>query len=186
MSLWSLSSSCVFKPGLISLMYSALSIACCNVIVFHFWSLNGVDGPLDSPPYVRSSVHAHFPENPHIRIFWFFVLKNEKMNKKVTFLLFHQKFENGPFLAKNGPKLAFLAKNAQKWWFLAFFRKLRVGISQFFAGSLASAVQKYYGFRFSGKFENWPFLAKIDPNLAYIWLIWLDAVIAGNRWKTWK
>ena len=33
-SLWSLSSSYVFKP--IQLMYSASSIACCNFIVFHF------------------------------------------------------------------------------------------------------------------------------------------------------
>ena len=36
-SLWSFSSSCVFKPGLICLMYSASSIACCNFIVFHFY-----------------------------------------------------------------------------------------------------------------------------------------------------
>ena len=71
---------------------------------------------------LRTYVRAHFPENPRIRIFWFFVLKNEKkMSKKVTFLLFHRKFENGPFLAKNGPKSAFLAQNAQKWRFLAFF-----------------------------------------------------------------
>ena len=47
-----------------------------------FWSLDGVDGPLDSPLYVRpfvsTFVRAHFPENLHIRIFRFFVLKNEK------------------------------------------------------------------------------------------------------------
>ena len=43
------------------------------------------------------------------------------MSKKVTFLLFHRKFENGSFLAKNGLKSAFLAQNAQKWGFLAFF-----------------------------------------------------------------
>ena len=35
-SLWSLSSSCVFKPGLISLMYSASSIEC-NFFVFYFY-----------------------------------------------------------------------------------------------------------------------------------------------------
>ena len=69
--------------------------------------------------FVRSFVRAHFPENPRIRIFWFFVLK-----KKVTISLFHRKFENGPFLAKNGPKLAFLAQNAQKWGvFSIFFSK---------------------------------------------------------------
>ena len=37
MSLWSLCSSRVFKPGLISLMYSTSSIACYNFIVFHFY-----------------------------------------------------------------------------------------------------------------------------------------------------
>ena len=36
------------------------------------------------------------------------------MSKKVNFMLFPRKFENGPFLAKNGPKLAFLAQHAQK------------------------------------------------------------------------
>ena len=30
-------SSCVFKPDLISVMYSTSSIACCNFIVFHFY-----------------------------------------------------------------------------------------------------------------------------------------------------
>ena len=39
--------------------------------------------------------------------------------------------------------------------------------------------KKYYCFGFSGKFEKWSFLAKIYPNLVYIWLIWLEAVIAG-------
>ena len=68
------------------------------------------------------------------------------------FSLFHRKFENGPFLAKNGPKSAFLAQNNQKWGFLAFFfRKLRIGISQFFAGSLASAVQKILRLWFFGE-----------------------------------
>ena len=53
----------------------------------------------------------------------------KKMSKKVTFSLFHRKFENGLFLAKNGPKLAFLAQNAQKYGFLAFIFKLLIGIS---------------------------------------------------------
>ena len=45
------------------------------------------------------------------------------MSKKVTFSLFHQKFEKGPFLAKYGPKSAFLAQNTQRWVFLTFFSK---------------------------------------------------------------
>ena len=45
----------------------------------------------------------------------------KKMSKKVPFSLVHQKFENGPFLAKNGPKSAFLAQNAQKWGIISIF-----------------------------------------------------------------
>ena len=47
------------------------------------------------------------------------------MGKKVTFSLFLQKLENGPFLAhfdKNGPKFG---QNDKKWWFLAFFLENR-------------------------------------------------------------
>ena len=47
------------------------------------------------------------------------------MSKKVTFSLFHRKFENGSFLAKNGTKLAFLAQNAQKWRFFLVSRQSR-------------------------------------------------------------
>ena len=64
---------------------------------------------------LRTFVRAHFPENPRIRIFGFFVLKNEKKWVKKLHFDFHRKFENGSFLAKNGTKLAFLAQNAQKW-----------------------------------------------------------------------
>ena len=74
---------------------------------------------------VRMYVRSYVPIFPKIRAleFLIFVLKNEKMSKKVTFSLFHRKFENGLFLAKNGPKSAFLAQNAQKWGFWAFFFK---------------------------------------------------------------
>ena len=72
---------------------------------------------------IRSSVHcAHFPENPRIRIE---VLKMKKISKNVTFSLFDRKFENGPFLAKIG----LFGPKGPKWVFLAFFPKLRIGIS---------------------------------------------------------
>ena len=82
--------------------------------------------------------------------------------KKVTFSLFHQKFENGPFLAKNGPKKRFSH----------FSENCALEFPNFFAGSLASAVQNILRFLFSGKFEKWPFLANIDPNLAGCWNSW--------------
>ena len=79
--------------------------------------------------HLRSFVHtyvcAHFPENPCIIIFIFFVLKNEKMSKKVTFSLggfsafssalqikkiygfgFSGKLEKWPFWVKIDPNLA--------------------------------------------------------------------------------
>ena len=80
------------------------------------------------------------------------------------FSLFHRKFENGPFLAKNGPKSAFLAQNAQKWRvFSIFFQKLRVGISLFFAGSLVSAVQKILLLWFSIEIWKWPLFGQKGP-----------------------
>ena len=41
----------------------------------------------------------------------------KKMIKKVTFSLFQQKFENGPFLAKNGPKSALWPKTPKNGGF---------------------------------------------------------------------
>ena len=43
-----------------------------------------------------------------------------------------------------------------------------------------------YVFTFWWKFQKWPCLAKIDPNLTSIWLIWLGTGIAGNPRKTIK
>ena len=65
---------------------------------------------MDTPPFVRSSVRTFVPIFPKIRALEFsafFYLKIKKNSKKVKFSLFHQKFENGHFLAKNGPKSAF-------------------------------------------------------------------------------
>ena len=71
---------------------------------------------------------------PHADCFLIFCIENEKMNvKKVKFLLFHRKFENGPFLAKNDPKLAFLAQNG---CFSHFSEDCALEFPIFFAGSL--------------------------------------------------
>ena len=86
----------------------------------------------------------------------------KKMSKKVTFSLFHRKFENGPFLAKNGPKSAFLAQNAQKWGFLAFFSKTANWNFMIFCRKLSLCSPKNIT---AGKFEKWPFL----PKLTQIW-----------------
>ena len=138
------------------------------ILLVVFWSLDGVDGPLDSPPSFHSFVRAHFPENPRIRIFWFFVLKNEKkMSKKVTFSLFHRKFENGPFLAKNSPKSAFLAQNTQKWGFLAFVSKTAHWNFLIFCRKPSLCSPKNIAaFVFQGNLKNgpfWPILSQIWP-----------------------
>ena len=90
---------------------------CIIKIVFFGLSTESMDlwiRPLRT--YVRSYVPI-FPKIRALEFSDFLVLKNKKMSKKVTFSLFHRKFENGPFLAKNGPKSAFLAQNAQEWGF---------------------------------------------------------------------
>ena len=63
-------------------------------------------------------------------------------------------------LAKNCPKWAFLAQNDKKWRFFAFFSRTTHQIFLIFC-SKKNAV-----FAFFGKFQKWPFLVKIDPNLA--------------------
>ena len=79
---------------------------------------------------------------------------------------FHRKFEDSPFLAKNDPKWTFLAKTAKKWGFQQFFRKLRIGISQFFAGSLVSGIKKKLLLWFFEEILNGPFWSKLTE----IWL----------------
>ena len=101
------------------------------------------------------------------------------MSKKVTFSLFHRKFENGPFLAKNGPKSAFLAQNAQKWGFI--FENCALEFPNFCRKLSLCSPKNITALVFQGNLKNGPFWFKIYPNLVYIWLIWLDAVIAGNR-----
>ena len=71
-SLWSLSSSYVFKP--IYLMYSASSIACCNFIVFYFWSLDEVVWDLRN--HVRLSVLPSISETVPRKKFITFFLKH--------------------------------------------------------------------------------------------------------------
>ena len=124
----------------------------------NFWSLDGVDGPLDSPPFIRPFVRTCPFSRKSAQFSDFLYWKMKKMSKKVTFSLFHRKFENGPFLAKNGPKSAFLAPNTQKWGFLAFFSKTAHCNFLIFSRSLVSGVKILLWF-FG---EIW----KIDPNLA--------------------
>ena len=51
--------------------------------------------------YVRPYVRAPFPENSRIRIFWFFVLKNEKKSvKKWRFRFFTENSKMTPFWPK--------------------------------------------------------------------------------------
>ena len=106
----------------------------------------------------------------------FLYWKMKKMSKKVTFSLFHRKFENGLFLAKNGPKLGFLAQIAQKWCFFTFFSKTAHWNFLIFCRkpSLWSR-KKMTVLVFRGNFKNgplWPKLTQIWPKFGHYLAIW--------------
>ena len=62
-----------------------------------------------------------------------------------------------PILAKNCPKLAFLAQNAQKWRFFAFLSQSVRQNLLIFVLSLVSGVGKNDVFAFFGKIQKWSF-----------------------------
>ena len=87
------------------------------------------------------------------------------MTKKVTFSLFHRKFENGPFLPK---MVQNWAKRPKMGVFRIFFENSALEFPNFLQEAQSLESKKNDGFGFSGKFQKWPFLTKIDPNLALI------------------
>ena len=88
------------------------------------------------------------------------------MGKKVTFSLFHRKFENGPFWAHFGPIWPILAQNAKKQRFFAFFSKTAHWNFLIFCTkpSLWSRKKMTVSL-FCRKFKNDPFW----PKLTQIW-----------------
>ena len=84
----------------------------------------------------------------------------------MTFSLFHRKFENGPFLAKNGPKSAFLAQNAQKWGVFSIFSKTAHWNFLIFCRKPSLCSPKNItALVFQGNLKNGPFW----PKLTQIW-----------------
>ena len=88
------------------------------------------------------------------------------MCKKVTFSLFHRKFENGPFWAQFGP---FWPKIPKKRRFFAFFSKTAHWNFLIFCTKPSLWSRKNDGFTFLSKIQKWPILAQIEPNLTQIW-----------------
>ena len=83
-----------------------------------FWSLDGVNGSLDSPPFVRT----------RIRIFQHWKMK--KWVKKWRFRFFTENSKMAPFWPKMVQNWPFWPKIPKNECFLHFFfRKLRIGIS---------------------------------------------------------
>ena len=104
-------------------------------IYFYFNNLNCHDAPQGfwsrriSETYgftlVRTYVRTDFVRNPRIRFFCFFSSSSGSINaKKVTFSLFGREFKIGPFLAKNGPKLAIFGQNNPKSVYFAHIFKV--------------------------------------------------------------
>ena len=94
--------------------------------------------------------------------FPFFFYKNWKKlfwAKKFTFTIFtHFMTSLSPHLPKN-------AKKCLKLRFFTFFRRLRIGISLFFARSLVSGVEKMMVSLFCRKFKDDPFCPKMGQTL---------------------
>ena len=137
--------------------------------------------PKDSRPCVRPSVR------PYVRTYVTLLLENRSLLFSETLQLvrackceknvpsaFLKKNPVLPILAKNWPKLAILAQNAQKWRFYAFFRNPFIIICSFFVLNIVFGVGKKDVFVFFGKIQKWPFLAKFRSffsQVSYILLV---------------
>jgi hypothetical protein len=85
----------------------------------------------------------------------------------VTVSLFGRKFKIGPFLAKNGPKLAIFGQNSPKSLFFAHIFKLTHQIFLIFLmRPWLYKCKKMAVSVFCRKFKIGPFLAKNNQNLA--------------------
>ena len=120
-------------------------------------------------PFVRTYV-PFFPKIHALEFSDFLYWKMKKMSKKVTFSLFHRKFENGPFFGQKwskiglfGPKCpkmrvsAFFFSKTAHWNFVIFCRKPSLWSQKIMTALI-----------FGGNLKNDPFLAKIDPSLAIL------------------
>jgi hypothetical protein len=116
----------------------------------HFWS-QGFLNPQDLRPKLsQKSTHQIFLMKP-----WFHKCK------KVTVSLFHRKFKIGPFLAKNGPKLAIFGQNSSKSVFFALIFKSTHQIFLIFPmNPRFHKCKKMSVSLFCRKFKIGPFLAK--------------------------
>ena len=138
-----------------------------NCLIFGL-STESMDLWIHLRPLVRTFVPI-FLKIRALKCFDFLYWKmKKKMSKKVTFSLFHRKFENGSFSARNGPKSAFLAQNAQKWGCLAFFSKTARWNFLFFCRKLSLCSPKNItALVFQRNLKNGPFW----PKFTQIWSI---------------
>ena len=118
---------------------------------------------------VRPSIRTYgFSEKSAHQIFLIFLMNLWLRNGKiVTVSLFGRKFKIGPFLAKNGPKLAIFGQNSPKSLFFAHIFKLTHQIFLIFLmRPWLYKCNKMVVSVFCWKFKIGPFLSKNDQNLA--------------------
>ena len=110
--------------------------------------------------------------------------------KKVTVSLFGRKFKIGPFLAKNGPKLAIFDQNSPKSVFFVLILKVTHQIFlTFLIKPRLYKCKKMTLLLFCRKFKIGPFFAKNGYNLATFsqkspFILCFDLILSGNFFYT--
>ena len=96
-------------------------------------------------------------------IFNVLATNDQKWSRKKWRFHFFRKISKIALFDQNLPKFG---QNYQKWRFSHFFWDRRIRISYFFHSKYSLWSWKKWHFHFLQKFQKWPILAKIDPNLA--------------------